>query len=125
MDGDSSEPLAAWPTYATALAGEVGELGYYKRGKWGAFMSQLEARMAQGQRDYGDKSFRLPAGYICNEWAEEALDVAGWGFVEWTKVRHIDPDLADDALRTAAMGFAVWMRICDLRERLMSRGVSQ
>jgi len=62
-----TDPLAAWP----------------------AFVEATSARLEAGRRDYGDRSFSLPADELAREVEEELFDVAAWSFILWTRVRAI------------------------------------
>ncbi len=56
---------------------------------WQEFNRELEARMEKGQEEYGNRSFKLPPSVIADEWEQEALDIAGWGFVLWQRIRRL------------------------------------
>jgi hypothetical protein len=57
--------------------------------EWAAFARSVAARLAAGARVYHDQSFSRPPTELADEIAEELLDVAGWAFILWTRVRQI------------------------------------
>lgn len=59
-------------------------------GEWQAFMAELRARLDAGAAAYGDKSFSRPARELLAELRQEALDLAGWGFVLFVKLRQLE-----------------------------------
>jgi hypothetical protein len=63
----SADPLAPWPAFAAAV----------------------RARLDAGARQYGDRSFARPPGELVGELEAEALDLAGWGFVLWSRLRTL------------------------------------
>lgn len=52
------------------------------------FLALLEARLAQGERDYGNKSFSKTYSALREELLCEYLDVAGWAYISWRKARE-------------------------------------
>jgi hypothetical protein len=54
---------------------------------WPAFMAELRARLEQGKATYGDRSFMRPPVELLGELEQEALDITGWGFVLWYRLR--------------------------------------
>lgn len=68
------------------------------RPTWGQFASDVGARLDQGAREYGDRSFSKDPRVLVMEIEEELLDVAGWAFILWTRIR---------ALRDAVEGLSV------------------
>lgn len=50
------------------------------------FVEQLRARLAKGAEEYGDTSFCRPPMDLLRELQEEALDLAGWGFVLYVRI---------------------------------------
>lgn len=56
---------------------------------WGEFARALHRRLEAGQREYGDDSFARPAEELLGELQQEALDLAGWGFVLWTRLQRL------------------------------------
>ncbi|MBC7171828.1 MAG: hypothetical protein H5U40_05355 [Polyangiaceae bacterium] len=61
----TGDPLDAWPAYAAAVR------------------DRLEA----GRETYGDRSFGRSGPSTLAELEQEALDLAGWGFVLWARMR--------------------------------------
>lgn len=51
------------------------------------WVAMVEAKMARGREEYGDGSFMRPPSEIVAELTEEAVDLAGWGFVLW-RIKH-------------------------------------
>lgn len=55
---------------------------------FGVFVGQVAARLEKGERDYGDQSFERSEKELLTELQQEALDLAGWGFVLWQKIER-------------------------------------
>jgi hypothetical protein len=53
------------------------------------FFAALKGRLKQGQAAYGDKSFAREPSELLGELEQEALDLAGWSFVLWTRLRNL------------------------------------
>lgn len=53
------------------------------------FLGLIRERLAHGRRQYGDASLALAPGSIVGEIEEELLDVAGWSFVLWLRMRGL------------------------------------
>lgn len=53
------------------------------------FFDALWERLARGAVEYGDRSFDRPLLELLDEWEQEALDLAGWGYVMWQKARRL------------------------------------
>jgi hypothetical protein len=51
------------------------------------FLALLEARLAQGAAEYGNKSFARTFANLREELLCEYLDVAGWAYISWAKAR--------------------------------------
>jgi hypothetical protein len=73
-------------------------MGHMKRSKacptnvaqrWREFTAAVGDRLAKGQRAYGDASLRARPAVLARELEEELLDVAGWGFLLWLRVRAL------------------------------------
>jgi hypothetical protein len=62
--GSPSDPLEAWP----------------------AFAAEVRARLEQGRAAYGDRSFSADPDELLRELQQEALDLAGWGFVLFRRI---------------------------------------
>jgi hypothetical protein len=59
------------------------------RAPWRAFIEAVEARLAAGARAYGDASLRRLPVDLAAEVEQELLDVAGWGFLLWVRIRGL------------------------------------
>ena len=53
------------------------------------FMAQLEARLEAGKLQYGDGSFMRDPTMLTGELEQEALDIAGWGFILFCRIRAL------------------------------------
>lgn len=51
------------------------------------FSAEVRERMENGRREYGDKSFGLPLTTILAEAQMEAVDLAGWPYMIWRKLK--------------------------------------
>jgi hypothetical protein len=67
-DGSMTDPLDAFP----------------------AFVDAVRARLEAGRAVYGDRSFDRPTAELIGELQQEALDLAGWGFVLWTRLEALE-----------------------------------
>lgn len=56
-------------------------LEWSRAAEWQEFAAAVESRLAQGARDYGDKSFSREPAELIEEIRQELRDVAGWAFV--------------------------------------------
>lgn len=56
---------------------------------WPEFAGRVFERMLRGKVDYGDGSFLAPLAPTCEEIAQEFLDVAGWAFIGYCKVKRL------------------------------------
>lgn len=72
MSRATSDPLDAWP----------------------AFEKAVRARLEQGRATYRDESFERDPAELLVELAQEALDLAGWGFVLWARTQRLAAKLA-------------------------------
>ena len=78
------------PHYQPTLLSEAQPV----QGRWvdefPRFSQALADKLRQGYEEYGDNSFtRQPDDLLC-ELAQEALDLAGWGFVLWVRLRDLE-----------------------------------
>lgn len=55
---------------------------------WADFEEALKAKLQRGFSEYGDGSFDRPTQEILQELQEEALDLAGWGMILWSKIKR-------------------------------------
>jgi hypothetical protein len=51
------------------------------------FIAAVRARLERGRITYGDASFDRPEAELLGEIQQECLDLAGWGFVLWTRLQ--------------------------------------
>jgi len=56
---------------------------------WPEFSAHVSSRLEAGRGSYGDASFRKSLDALAGEVEEELLDVAGWSFILWTRVRGL------------------------------------
>jgi hypothetical protein len=59
------------------------------REDWLEFVSLVEQRLEQGAVEYGDETLRRPALEVLDEVEEELLDVMGWSFFAWLRIRRL------------------------------------
>ena len=64
--------------------------------RWPAFASEVRARLETGRVAYGDKGFHRSPDELLAELQQEALDLAGWGYVLFARLEG-----AREALRAA------------------------
>jgi hypothetical protein len=55
-----------------------------------AFIEAVRARLEAGRAAYGDRSFDRPTAELLGELQQEALDLAGWGFVLFERLRRLE-----------------------------------
>lgn len=72
-----------------------------------AFIESMTARLAAGQREYGDASFARPTADLVEEIGQECEDIAGWSYIAWTEA---DDDLRFELEQFAKAGFELWQR---------------
>jgi len=53
------------------------------------FASAVRKRLDAGRETYADRSFDRDPAELLGELAEEALDLAGWGYVLWARVHQL------------------------------------
>lgn len=58
------------------------------------FLSALHARLEHGIKSYGSQSFSADPRKLCEELAQEALDVAGWGFFLWNRLQGLHREVS-------------------------------
>lgn len=54
-----------------------------------SFVDAVRARLEAGRAAYGDRSFERPTSELVGELQQEALDLAGWGFVLWARLEAL------------------------------------
>ena len=59
-----------------------------------AFQAAVRARLERGRVTYRDESFHRDPAVILGELAQEALDLAGWGYVLWRRVQTLAAESA-------------------------------
>jgi hypothetical protein len=57
------------------------------------YASRVLLRLEEGARTYGDKSFEHSSSRLVDEIEQELLDVLGWGYVLWTRMRTLRAQL--------------------------------
>jgi hypothetical protein len=92
MNGKSTKPVDA-PVSHRAIA----EL-------WPEFVETVRGRLEVGTQAYGDASFEAPPGTLAGEIEQELLDVVGWGFVLWRRMRALKAKLGGFEARTRFAG---------------------
>jgi len=70
---------------------------------WAAFARAVEARLRQGEREYGGASFARPPGELVGEVAEELFDVCAWSYILWCRVRALEARLERREAEPAAL----------------------
>lgn len=55
-----------------------------------SFVDQVRERLKTGAKTYGEKSFTRSVNDLLVELEEGALDLAGWSFVLWVKLRRLE-----------------------------------
>ena len=63
---------------------------------WGQFAQLVPDRLDKGRTEYHDRSFARAAAELLEEIQQEALDLAGWGFVLWHRLETMRPALEPD-----------------------------
>lgn len=53
------------------------------------FTAALHGRLEAGRATYADRSFERAPAELIAELEQEALDLAGWGFVLWVRLRAL------------------------------------
>lgn len=53
------------------------------------FFRALDSRLTAGAAAYGQRSFERPPAELVDELEQEALDIAGWGYVLWVRLRRL------------------------------------
>jgi hypothetical protein len=54
------------------------------------FVEAVRTRLEAGRAAYGDRSFDRPTAELIGELQQEALDLAGWGFVLFERLRRLE-----------------------------------
>lgn len=53
------------------------------------FVAKVRERLEAGRAACGDRSFDRPTAELVGELQQEALDLAGWGFVLWARLETL------------------------------------
>jgi len=85
----------AGPHQRTRGGEPIPERPGYGFGEWSGIIID---RLRAGRDEYGNGSFALPRHELLREVSEEAADLAGWGFILWSKAIGVD---LEDTLRRA------------------------
>lgn len=64
-----------------------GDLNRIERSLRSEFLESLSCRLEAGAAQYGNKSFAKNTAQLKNEMEQEILDIAGWAYVMWAKLR--------------------------------------
>ena len=56
---------------------------------WGDYARAVRDRLEQGKTEYRDRSFSRDSAELLEELQQEALDLAGWGFVLWHRLEQM------------------------------------
>lgn len=59
------------------------------RDEWPAFVAEMEARLHDGQAEYGDRSLSAHPAALLRELAEEAADMGTWGYLAWRRCQRL------------------------------------
>ena len=59
------------------------------------FVAGVEGRLDKGQQEYGERSFSREPAELLSELEQEALDLAGWGFVLFTRLQQMRAALSE------------------------------
>ena len=60
------------------------------------FWLRLRERLEAGARSYGEASFRREPAELADEIEQELLDVCGWAFVLWCRLRQLRAGLRSE-----------------------------
>lgn len=52
------------------------------------YVAKIRQRLVSGKENYGDKSFTQPLVSLIDEIQAELEDVAGWSFIQWTRLER-------------------------------------
>lgn len=56
---------------------------------YGTFLYELGKKLERGQQLYGSSSFKKSEGELLEELQQEAVDLAGWGYILWAKIEAL------------------------------------
>lgn len=55
----------------------------------------LQAKLEQGAREHGERSFELSGAKLIDELQAECLDIAGWGWILWDRLERLRARVAE------------------------------
>ena len=61
---------------------------------WHVFADAVRARLEVGAREYGDASLKRAPQDLLEEIQQELIDVVGWGFLLWLRLRSLEEKIA-------------------------------
>ena len=64
------------------------------------FFALISQRLEAGAEEYGDSAKHRPTRELCDESEEEALDICGWSFWMWRRIRKLRVQLEEVETRT-------------------------
>jgi hypothetical protein len=67
-----------------------------------AFASAVRHRLQAGSETYGNRSFTREASELVDELQQEALDLAGWGYILFCRLEAMREALAEEGERIPA-----------------------
>ena len=59
------------------------------------FVGLVQARLSAGAKEYGDRSFSRHPMDLMNEIQEELLDICGWSYVLFTRLKKVQNALQE------------------------------
>lgn len=70
-----------------------------QEGAFAAYTVSVWSRLEAGAEAYEDRSFSKDPVELVRELQQEALDLAGWGFVLWSRLRALESAAASVSSR--------------------------
>lgn len=61
----------------------------FLRNAWPEYVREVRKRLKRGAETYGDESFKRPVSELLEEIESELMDVSGWAFVLWCRIREL------------------------------------
>ena len=90
---EAAAPAPAYPgptteavRYMDAFTASESDVPADTLGRFGEFHRVVRERLEAGRREYGDASFSKAPAELLEELSQEALDLAGWGYVLWCRI---------------------------------------
>lgn len=71
--------------------------------RWPTFAERVRARLDASRAAYGDRSFERPPAELLDELQQEALDLAGWGFILFERIERLRTRVERDTNRAPAL----------------------